>query len=126
MYAYLAFVFALLALCCFYLRFSHIQESTMNAILSNQWHWIVRHTWIQTDSGKILINERIDAAYVTFQSEAVDYAMQRHAVKPNMVLTAYPCRNAAERYDARMIHAVVSKRLLDFENEMTQLEQRMH
>ena len=126
MYAYLALVFALLAVCCFYLRFSHIQESTMNAILSKEWYWVVRHTWIQTDSGKILINERIDAAYTTFQSEAVEYAKQRHPLKPNMVLTAFPCRSAEDRYEARMIHALVSKRLLDFEHEMTQLEQRTH
>jgi len=118
-------VLALLALCCLLSRFSRMQESTMNAILAKQWFWIYRHTWVQTDSGKVLINERIDAAYATHSCEALEYAHGRHPLKPNMILTAYPCRNAADRYDARLANGMVTKRILDFEEEMQAAEQRM-
>lgn len=126
MYVYLAFVFVLLVLCCFTSLFSRTQESTMNAILAKEWHWVVRHTRIRVGEQDMLLNERIDAAYTTFASEAIEYVAKRHPLKGNMVLTAYACRNADERFIARQLHDMVSRRIAAFEQEMTQLEQRMH
>lgn len=117
---------ACLVLCWFVGRSLRIQERAVDTILARQWYWVVRHTWVKTDSGTILINERIDAAYASMAEEAVAEASKRHPLKPNMVLTAFPCRNAADRYDARLAHGLVSKRIIDFETEMQQLEQRMH
>jgi len=123
---YAAVVCALLALWFLSRSFSHIQESTMNAMLAKDWHWIVRHTHIRVGNTMVLQNERIDAAYVTFASEAVEYAKQRHPLKCNVTLTAFACRNAEERRYARELHDMVSARIAEFESEMHFIEQRMH
>lgn len=123
---FLVLAFAFAALFGFCRVFGRMEGAAMDTILKREWYWVVRHTWVKTDSGTILINERIDAAYVTLASEAVEEAKKRHPLKPNMALTAFACRNAADRYDARLAHGIVSKRITDFEHEMQTFEQRMH
>ena len=126
MYLLAAWAFVLLALACLLSRSSRIQESTMATILKCEWYWIVRHTWVQTDSGTILINEHIDAAYAASMVEAVEYAQGRHPVKTNMVLTAYRCGNASQRLSAKQLNDMVSQRIAEFDTEMEHLTQRMH
>ena len=98
----------------------------MNAMLKKQWHWIVRHTWVNVNGTKILVNETIDAAYVSFNSEAVEYGKARHALKPNVVLTALPCNSEDDRKRARELNHMVSTRIAECEAEMHFIEQRMH
>ena len=98
----------------------------MNTILKCEWYWVCKHTRTVVDGSACLTTERIDAAFVMFASEAIAYGESRHPLKPNMILTAYPCRNSEERYHARLVHGLVCKRISEAEHEWEQLIERMN